>query len=46
MIRSTLKPCFESSEKMFDVFAKLGIKETARAEELLPQDFANITNEL
>ncbi len=46
MLRSTLKPLFESSEKMQEVFSKLGIKETSRAEELLPQDFENIALEV
>ena len=46
MVRSTLKPLFENPDDMFKVFSKLNIKETARAEELLPQDFENIANEI
>ena len=46
MVRSTLKPLFENSDDMLKVFSKLNIKETARAEELFPQDFENIANEI
>lgn len=42
MIRSTLKPLFETSEDLYNVLLKLGIKDTARAEELSPLDFLNI----
>ncbi len=46
MIRSTLKPLFEDAEKMQEVFDAVGVRETARAEELLPQDFANIAEKI
>ena len=46
MIRSTLKPLFKNSDDMAKVFSDLDIKETARAEELLPQDFVNISEKI
>jgi 16S rRNA (adenine1518-N6/adenine1519-N6)-dimethyltransferase len=46
MIRSTLKPLFNDVEKMKSVFESVGIPETARAEELSPEDFVKITEKV
>ncbi|MBR1544412.1 MAG: 16S rRNA (adenine(1518)-N(6)/adenine(1519)-N(6))-dimethyltransferase RsmA [Alphaproteobacteria bacterium] len=43
MVRSTLKPLFDDSEKMLKVFDAVGILETARAEELSPETFLKLT---
>lgn len=46
MIRSTFKPLFNDVEKMKSVFESVGIPETARAEELSPEDFVKITEKV
>jgi len=46
MIRTTLKPLFKNSDNMLAVFSKLGIKETARAEELSPETFLQLTKNI
>ena len=42
MVRSTLKPLFENPKVMLETFAVVGIKETARAEELPPEIFEKL----
>ena len=46
MLRSTLKPLFKNSEELSLVLKNLKIMETARAEDLSPNDFLNIANSI
>ena len=46
MLRSTLKNLFPNSEELQNTLNNVGIKETARAEELSPTDFKNLANKI
>ena len=46
MLRTTLKPLFKNDEELKKTLNDLGIKETARAEELTPLDFQNLAQNL
>ena len=46
MIRSTLKPLFNNLAEMNQTLTELNISETARAEELSPNDFLNLALKL
>ena len=46
MIRSTLKPLFNNPTEMNQTLTELNISETARAEELSPNDFLNLALKL
>lgn len=46
MLRSTLKNLFPNAEELQNTLSSIGIKETARAEELSPTDFKNLANKI